>query len=204
MAIMRPPIKMSGAMPSASFFMGPSSTVEITQEINASVGSTFIGNHHDEWDNAFFRHVVAPARQAMEQARYASASLGITDEWVPIETFDQLRALPPSMQLPVVMYGPVRKLLMDGRISGFGYIPESIPEENPYERLFNNGTIDNLGALPRDDQGNIPLEFNYEWHCTDPDLSIDQLFSGEALYATLKEWLAETDEDPTSPPNLIA
>ena len=203
MAIMRPAITLSGAMPSASLLMESAASAEVIQEINANIGYTFVGQQNDEFDNAFIRNIVRPAQQQAMEIRRMAASIRMDDSIVPIETIDHLRVVPPCMHLPILLFDPVRTLFEQGRIEGYGYDPELLPTENPYQRLIDNGRVDDIDLIPRDDDGNIPLNFRWVWDSEDPNLTIDEIDAVETTYNTIRHMLEISEYSPTNPDDLI-
>lgn len=202
MFIMAEPITLSGAMPSAAVMLGTSVSSEIIQEVNQSLGSTYIGDRYDEYDNDFYRNIVAPARAAVERVRYVAASLELVDDFIDYSDIDQMSVIPRCMQLPLLLLDPVRKLAEQGRIDTFGYDPARFPDENPYQRLVDNGVVRCLEDQERDGD-NINFELTYEWRSTDPDLDIREIDCIDRMYQLVTEDLLNGGEmsptDRTSP-----
>ena len=191
-------------MPSASLLMESAASAEVTQEINANIGSTFVGLETSEADNLFLREIVAPAQQAAYELRRMAVSVSMEDRIIPIYEFEHLAYVPPCMQYPIIMFDPVRKLFEQGRIDGYGFDPDMLPEENPYQRLIDNGVVDDIESISRDEDGNIPLDFRWTWDSEDPELSIQEIDDLETTYGTIRRMLETSDYSPTNPSDLIA
>lgn len=204
MAEILPTITLSGAMPSAALMLGTAASAEMSQEVNAYMGSTYIGMPIDEIDNAFIRNITMPARQAIAIVQTAAVQMNLLDDFIQIETEEQLRYVPPCMQLSLVMYPPVRKLLEDGRISGFGFDPDRLPLEDAWGRLIENGCTGDLQQLKPDEHGNIHFDLEWTWRSDDPDADVHQIECVETLRATAQRVIEELAQDPTCMDNLIA
>lgn len=188
---------MPGAMPSASALLGTAAGPEILHEINSRTGATFIGTRYDMVDNAFMQNVVMPTRQAMAIGSHTAAVLVNPDTIVALDTIEKFSEVPSSMFLPILTYGPVRRLLARGRVDGWGIDADRLPEEDVYGRLIDNGRIDDLmtHAMTSDD-GDITFEYTF---CSeDPDLSFDDLDKIEVTRKTIDRILADTELDPTN------
>ena len=195
----RAPI-MVGDIPSPAALLGTRGSAQLLQTINDSLGnSTFFGSAQDIYrsaSNAFIQNIVQPIREMGNLLRHASRTLLNPDEYRALETRDDFIYAPPCMQLPIVMYAPMRKLLEQGRISGYGYDVDNLPDEDVYGRLCNNGMVpDVLEACGENDT----CELLYEWHDSDPDLSIDELAAIARTREAIDHVLDQMTWDPTSP-----
>lgn len=190
MIIMAEPITLSGAMPSASAMLGTSVSAEIIQEVHSNLGSTYIGDRYDAYDNDFFRNIIEPARRAEERVRRAAVSLRLTDDYVWFDDYEDMDAVPPCMQLPLLLLDPVRKLAEQGRIDTLGYDPALFPDENPYQRLVDNGVQRNLHECDRVGDDYV-FDLEWEWRDDDPDLSIRELDCIDRMYDITRAYLQE-------------
>lgn len=187
-------------IPSPGALMGTTGSAQLVQSINEQFGGAgFFGSVNDAYTsvtNAFIRNIVRPM-QAMEQSlQHLSRTLFNPDEIRALVTMEDYKYIPPCMQLPIVMYTPVRKLLEQGRVSGFGYDVENLPDENPFERIVNNGYCEDiLEAATAAGSDYISLE--WEWRDDDPDLSIDEIENVAATFEYVDYILANTLMDPT-------
>ena len=119
------------------------------------------------------------------------------DIFRPLLTQEDFAAVPPCMYEAIVMHPPVKELLKQGRISGFGFDPDFLPEEDVFGRLINNGVCkDVLGSA--DENGKVTL--TWEFHSTDPELSFGELDAIEATRDAIEKLLENTQYDPTDYP----
>lgn len=104
----------------------------------------------------------------------------------PIECEEDLRVMPVSMQLPTLLYQPVRNLFEADRISGFGFEKENLPEEDFYGRLIHNGEAKMLPSYPGEE---LPEDIIWEFNGMDPDLDWDDLDAIETTREYIDTWL---------------
>jgi hypothetical protein len=99
--------------------------------------------------------------------------------------------------MSILLHPDMRRLLEQGRISGWGYDPDDLPEEDMYGRMLNNGVADfeNPNSFNEDDC----VVFNYEWDSTDPDLTEEELDAIGATREAIDTILRSFDYDPTMP-----
>lgn len=186
---------------SAGALLGTTGTSELVSSINSSLGgSNFLSGLSQTFHdirNSFMENVIRPIQMGRQAISKRVNLLLNPDVIRPLIEEADFRSVPPSMFLPIVMYPPVRSLLEQGRISGFGFDPDNLPEEDVYGRLINNGTVDDvLGAADKDGQ----VWFTWEWWSTDPDLSFDELGAIERTREAISQILANTLFDPTDYP----
>lgn len=166
----------------------------INDEMNAG---GFFGGASDflaDSRRQFVETFVQPFREIGNAVRSLVGHMDYDDTIIPIVSEEQLPNIPLCMHFPILQYEPVRKLFEEGRIFGFGY--DYVPEDDPYGRLINNGTVpDVLEAM--DDEGEF--ELNYEFLSTDPDLSFDELESIEETRLWLEKYMKESNKDFTDP-----
>lgn len=55
------------------------------------------------------------------------------------EDISEMTNISQANHLNLITYAPVRQLILEERISGFGYDPASIPDEDIIGRMINNG-----------------------------------------------------------------
>lgn len=104
----------------------------------------------------------------------------------PIVCEEDLRFTSVSMQLPILMYQPVRSLFEDDRISGWGYEKENLPQEDFYGRLIHNGEAKMLPSYPGEV---LPEDIVWEYNGMDPDLDWDDLDAIEVTRGYVDSWL---------------
>ena len=125
-----------------------------------------------------------------------------------ITSEEQLYNTPVSMQLPILMYQPIRELFEQDRIYGYGFCKENLPDEDVFGRLIDNGKVTLNKNFYED--GKIPDYMEEEWKSTDPRLNFDELDAIEEtrewVLKYLREQMREDGEmrDPTDPSNKIS
>lgn len=194
-----PPIQsLSVGTVSAGSLLGTSGTQALINSINDSLGSSsFFGSVHDAYRdirNSFMENIVRPIQQATQVMQSAVNILLNPDIYRPLTNSEDLRAIPPCMFEPILMHPPVRSLLEQGRISGFGYDPRYLPQEDVYGRLINNGCVNGVLDHIEADGG---VDLYYEWRSDDPQLGFDEIEALEQTRRFIDELLATTNLDPT-------
>jgi len=186
---------------SAGALLGTTGSSDLVSSINASFSnSTFLSGLSESFHdirNSFMQNVVRPIQIGRQAIASRVNRLLNPDMIRPLIKEEDFQSVPPSMYMPIVLYPPVRRLLEQGRISGFGFDPDHLPEEDVYGRLINNGTVyDVLGSADKD--GNVWL--TWEWCSLDPNLSFDELDAIEKTRETIARILSNTMFDPTDYP----
>jgi len=192
-------------IPPMSVILGNGGSQAFLQTLNSGYsGSSIFGTARDMFGdihNKFVREVVEPARQAIQRVRdtikvYDDPDFNTIRSLTKI---DDLANVPPMMHLPILTYGPVRKLLLEGRISGYGYDVNSIPEEDVFGRLIDNGRVD-MGKWIAEgaDFKHLPDIISEVHPLTDPDLSEEQLEAIENTRKLIDKVLSDTTKDPTN------
>lgn len=191
------PVAMN-SFPTLGALLGTSGSDAIIDNVNRVSGSTtFFGSMYDRYAsirNKFIENIVVPIKAA-ETALYKTVDAMVNiDHIKPLTTMDAFKSVTPAMHLPILMYEPVRTLFDQGRVSGFGFDPEFLPEEDVFGRLIDNGTsYDVLADL--DDEGAVTLESTY-WS-DDPEMTDQELDAIEDTRRFIDKILADTNYDPT-------
>ena len=98
--------------------------------------------------------------------------------------------------MAILMYEPVRMAFQEGRVEGFGYNPESLPEEDVYGRMIENFTCRDVAAAS-DEEGYYPISATL--YSDDPDLTDDELFAIRSTRRFIRDKILKgTDRDPTA------
>ena len=186
---------------SAGALLGTTGTSDLVSSINASLGSSrFLAGlpqtFHDI-HNTIMVNMIQPIQMGVEALSKRVNALLNPDFIRPLITEEDFKSVPPSMYLPIVLYAPVRTLLEQGRVNGFGFDHKHLPEEDVYGRLIDNGTVDDVSAAA-DKDGHV--WFTWEWLSTDPNLSFGELAAIEDTRTAISRMLATTLFDPTDYP----
>ena len=173
--------------------LGTSGTQELINSINARCGGgSFFNTNADpfkEGFQAFMHQVVEPIRQVGITLKNTANKLFRKDEIRPITCEKDLEYIPPMMQLPIIYFKPIRQMLEEERIDGFGIDPATLADEDPYEDLCKSGVVEIHSSL-LNSKGEY--EVNYYESTTDPDLSAEQI---EAIRSS-REFLQSFVDDP--------
>jgi len=164
---------------------------------NSFTGASFFGTVRDAYRDVrdkFIQNIIAPIQAADRVILQTMTALVNPDVIRPITNEEQLLAVPPCMQLPILMYEPIRNLLVQGRISGWGYEADALPLEDVYGRLINNGYCqDVLEAM--DEDGVVTTESLI--YGDDPDLADEELDNIRVTREYLDRFMRTSRKDPT-------
>lgn len=195
----------SGPPPSIGGLFGHSASSSVIQEINSQLGSTYIGDIFSEVMVDFVDEVLAPSRDTALDIARATMSITKPNRIRALTTIDDFMDIPPVMQHMIACYKPVRELIKERRLFGFGIDPDDLPDEDPYEHIRESGYVRSVNAAIDRETGRFPITF--EWHSTDKHYSLEEKdYMVETMDAILLDGdynsgsgiLAETDRDPTS------
>ena len=192
-----------GMMPSMGAVLGTGHSTAVLQRLrDLSGGSVIFGQEGDPYAERynFLRHMVDQQLELADRRVSETRKIVLNAEYYyPIVSIDDMYEVGPAMQEVIVNYAPIRQLLEDGRISGYGINPDNLPEEDVYGRLLNNGRVDK-------DSKQVVWEFA----STDPKLTEVDLEAIEQTRGWIDRWLVEQMEpggkwkDPTDPANTIS
>lgn len=192
-------------MPSLSAMLGTTSNSAVLEQLNmASGGGVIFGQPGDPIQERYasLRNMLTENLQITNSIIDETRRMIVEpDRLVPITSEEAVTYIPNCMKVPFVMYAPIRTLLMDDRISGFGIDPRYLPDEDVHGRLANNGKAD-ISAGDK--------EFVWTWRSDDPDLTDSDIEAIEATRKWVDRWLVQemqpggTYRDPTDPGNQIS
>ena len=191
---MFPQMMSLSVIPTPGMLMG---TV-VDQSILGQLNSSFVpdgiplSQQFTQMRDRFVERFIQPFRDTYDILKHKI----ILDDADVIKVIDSMEAIyrtPPAMYLPILTYKPVRDLFNAGRIDGYGM--EFVPEDDPYGRLIDNGSIELLIGMAETGE----VEFVYEWTNNDPDLDLDEIEMIENTREYIDRFLKETVLDPTNP-----
>jgi hypothetical protein len=186
---------------SAGSLLGTAGTSALLSSINESLGgSNFFGSVHDtyrEIRNSFVENIIRPIQQATVAMTNVVNILLNPDVIRPIIEEEQLKAIPPCMHEPIIMFPPLRAMLEQGRITGFGYDPEHLPNEDVWGRIIGNGCVNDV-MRSVDEHGEVPLDWH--WESTDPNPSFEEMDAVAMTRDFIFHVLETTTLDPTDYP----
>lgn len=192
---------------SYSSIMGSTGSQELIAKINAAAGT---GTHFDTDDDpfrsdfAYFKeHVVEPIRATSRRVASVAERLIQLDAMRPLVTADDLKAIPPSMHLPIVYFKPIRKMLEEERIDGFGIDAKNLDDEDPYELPCASGYVTFDSETLAKNGGKLTIHRYETSH--DPELTHDEIVAIRETREFLNEFVqddATSHFDPTCYPAL--
>jgi hypothetical protein len=193
------------AVPTPGALLGTTGTNELIDTINNGLGmaSNFFGSIHDVFSKGrqlFIQNNIEPIRQIGRTLKQAANKLLRNDVIYAMVEEKDYQYVPPSMQLPILLYEPIRQLHKQGRVHGFGYDPMSLPEEDAYGRLINNGSADLHTDVNKDGE----FDLKWVWCTEDPDLSFEELDYIEQTRYYLDEIISQKKFDPTDYPEPLS
>ena len=159
-----------------SSLLGTRGHQEVLQSINQNAGGSYYGSETDPFRQGyqvFMTNVVEPIRQAGTKLFNTVNNFIIDDKIRCIDSVAELkRGIPPKMQLPIIYYEPVRAMLDDGAIDGFGIDPSRLAKDDPYADMCKSGVVD-INPDTVNAKGEYEVEFI--WNGDDPDLTPEEI-----------------------------
>ena len=208
------PIAEALITPSLGSLLGTSASSDVLTYLNnqyGSQGGVIFGQPGDPLADQFNNLMNVVTSQLIQTERVVQAATQAIAEPYKIQAItseEQLYNIPVSMQLPILMYAPIRELFEQDRIYGYGFHKECLPEEDVFGRLIDNG---NVVFNPNFyDDKKIPEYITEEWRTTDPRLTDEELEdiarTREFVVQYLREQMKDGGEmrDPTDPSNKIS
>ena len=208
------PMSELSVTPALGSLLGTSVSTDVLAQLNSQYGNqggVIFGQPGDPYLENFthFRELIQNKfvhTEQIVQSTYEAISNPYAIQAITSE--EQLYNTPVSMQLPILMFEPIRQLFMDDRIYGYGFKKENLPQEDVFGRLINNGCV----VYDRDHyaDGKLPEFVEEEWRSDDPKLSFDELDAIEAtrdwVLGYLRQQMSVEGEmrDPTDPSNKIS
>ena len=123
--------------------LGSTGSQELVRDINRHCGnSTFFGSADDPFRQGFARFmetIAVPIRQVGMQVKSAVDKIFKKDEIRPIVSMKDLQHIPPCMHAPIIYHPPVRKMLEEERIDGFGIDPKKLEDGDIYNDVLESG-----------------------------------------------------------------
>lgn len=182
-------LQLNNNLLSMGAILGTSGSAALIDNINQQYGGSgsFFGSAADPFRTGFqnfMMTVVQPIRETQHILHQTASKLFRKDEIRVINSLEELAAgIPPSMHAPLLYYPPIRQMLLDGRIDGFGVPEETMVEEDVYGRLISNHMVTFTSADIADDN---TVLFSSTTRSTDPELTPEQI---EAIEVT--RWFAD-------------
>lgn len=126
--------------------LGTSGNQSLIDSINARCGgASFFGSMSDPFRTNFENfmvQVIQPIREAQAALQQTSQYLKNDDVYRPINSLEELeKGIPPCMRLGILYYPPIRTMLDEDRIDGWGISPKSLQEGDPYADPLRNDYV---------------------------------------------------------------
>lgn len=194
-----------------SVFTGSTGMQDVIEHMNAKwhtqgSGVIFGEGVFGERYRAFTDLVSNRQSAAIAMVEKTIQSVACPDMFQVIDSREALEHVPPCMYIPLLTHAPLRKLLEEGRIGGWGVKPEELPEEDVAGRMMNNGRFDTMNKEWMNDP---EAGVSYVFKTGDPDYTIEQLNMIETSRWFIDEFLEQSlgpngdNVDPTDIPNEI-
>lgn len=202
-------LSLSSNILSIGSLLGSSGSQELIQSINHRCGGgSFFGSESDPLRTGFVNFmntVIEPIRQVRMTMAATVNKLMKADVYRPIDSLKELEAgIPSCMQMGIVYYEPVRQMLEEERIDGFGIDPKTLEDEDPYASLIASGKVEIHSSL-LNDKGEFEIQFTEK--STDPDLSFEEIRALDQTRQFIDQFLNDeitSSLDFTDYPNLHA
>ncbi len=157
--------------------LGTSGSSELISNINQRCGSgSFFGSMEDPFRTgyqAFMTKIVEPIRHVQQTLFSTAKSLFHKDVYRPIDSRKELeKGIPPCMQLGIVYYAPIRRMLEEESIDGFGIDIKTLREDDPFEPVLNSDYVELHSDVLRG-KGDFDM-FHYEYSDS-PELSDEEI-----------------------------
>lgn len=183
--------------------LGSSGAEPIAAAINASTGAQnwfMSGQSRYAAAMAYFQqNIITPLAQVGAQLAQAVQAVVVIDEYRTFTGYEDFKRIPQCMQLGLVTDPRILELLRQGRVSGFGYDPDTLRTDDPFGQVINSGFICDVAAAPVNEHGYVTI--TEQWNSYgDPTLTQDEK---DALYEArrlMHQMLDTTAYDPTAYP----
>lgn len=166
-------------VPSIGALLGTQGPREVLDLVNSKLGgSSFFGSSADpfaEQQKFFIEKVVAPIRMIGQQfkTQFSEMLNKHTNSIRPITSLHDLEyGIPECMWLPIAMHPTIKKFGEQKRIDMFGIDSKSLPNENPYLRLINNGVDIDLAEYKKLGEDYM---YTVEIRTDDPEVTDEEL-----------------------------
>ena len=177
--------------------LGNSVSSDVFDRINSNPQTAWFGSEFEAVRQDFFKDHVIPARQLEIELGRTFQQISNPDTIRLMDRIEDYKFIPYSMELPILLFDPVRELFEQGRVEGFGFDPKQLEGvEDVYGRMLSNFYVPDVAAVA-DSEGVFTMKALMR--STDPELNADELWSiRRTREFIMDKILAETKLDPTS------
>lgn len=188
-------ITSAGRMPTLGALLGTRIT-DVFDSINAQGYSSFFGAEFDNINQNFFNRHLAPMDRIGHEISNTVNMLLNPDRIRELTALEDFLSIPPCMEMSILMYEPVHRAFLEGRVDGWGYDPDSLPDEDIHGRILNNFYCEDVAAAS-DDDGYYDIQATIR--SDDPDLSDDEILAIRRTREFIRERIMDgSDRDPTA------
>lgn len=200
-------LSLSNNIFSLGSLLGTTGSQELVQQINAACGGgSFFGGSSDPYREGFqhfMQQVIEPIRAVGIQLTNTVQQVLKPDVYRPIDSEKELsKGIPPCMQLGIIYYPPIRQMLEEERIDGFGIDPKTLQEDDPFEPVLKSDkAIIHSSTLGKD--GSFTM--TTYWASDAPELTQEQKWALEVTREFFGEFVTNDRTkvyDPTDYPSL--
>ena len=177
-------------VPSLGALIGNTHSQEVLERINAKWGNSAVSfglpsdPFNDQYRN-FMNLVNGQLAKTDAIVRATVSSIMAPNTFRPIQNETDLILTPPCMQIPLLMMPQMHDLFMERKIWGWGYDPASLPTDDQYGRLINNGKIE---WDPRD-PSTCPEYIEWNFEQDDVHITDEMLEAVDKSRRWLADWL---------------
>ena len=186
-----PLVDVMDAVP-ISTFLGGTGMQDVIDHMNETwrngAGVIFGEGVFGDRYRAFREMVTDRQREIINAVEKTVQSVTCPDKFQYISSQEDLEHVPPCMYIPLLTYGPVRKLYDEGMIRGWGVACTELPDEDVCGRLINNGRFrSDDEEWMKDPESGV----KYTVKTGDPDYTREELNKIESSRAFIDSWLEE-------------
>jgi hypothetical protein len=196
MAIIRinPGVSSGYGMPSLSTLMGSGVSGSVFDSINTNAHDALFAERFAGLHQNFMDLHVKPLEAVAREVGGLFNQATNPNVYRPLISENDFYAIPNCMELPIMMMPEMRKLLVEGRINGFGYTPEDIPEDDSFGRVLDRFHVPDVEAASNKD-GYFTVTARFEEF--DPVLDDTQFYALRRTRGAIRKLLEDTELDPT-------
>lgn len=189
-------LQSGGRHASLGMLMGTGPTSSVFNTIDAYGYKSLFGDEFDHMNAQFIDQHIRPMEELNFELSRTVNMLMNPDNHRILDSVEAFRSIPSCMELPILMYAPVLEGFRQGRIEGFGYDPDSLPDEDVYGRMLDNFNCEDVAEVC-DDEGYY--EVSGTMYTDDPDLNDEELYAIRKTREYIRDKILNgTDRDPTA------
>lgn len=175
--------------------LGTSGSSELIAGINQRCGSgSFFGSMEDPFRTgyqAFMTKIVEPIRQVQQTLFSTAKTLFHRDVYRAIDSREELeKGIPPCMQLGIIYYAPMRRMLEEESIDGFGIDVKTLRDDDPFEPVLNSDFAEVHSSVLR---GKGEFDMVHHEYTDSPELDYDQIVALRATREYIDRFIVDDE-----------